>query len=152
MASRMIIVSSCLLGEKCRFDGNSKPNIEATILFSKGLALPVCPECLGGLSVPRPPAEIVGGSGEDVLSGSARVIAKTENGETIDVTNAFIRGAYKALKTTLECGATEAVLKAKSPSCGCGFIYDGSFCGQLTEGNGVTAALLIKNGIHVKQL
>lgn len=152
MDDRMIIVSSCLLGEKCRYDGRSQPNDEAIRLFNKGLAVPVCPECLGGLNVPRPPAEIVGGSGEDVLSGCARVIAKAENGGRLDVTNEFILGAYKALQTALECGAEEAVLKAKSPSCGCGLVYDGSFSGRLKEGSGVTAALLMKNGIKVKTL
>lgn len=152
MDGKMIIVSSCLLGKRCRYDGASQPNEAAIRLFIKGLAVPVCPECLGGLSVPRPPAEIVGGSGEDVLSGNARVIAYGVNGEMIDVTGEFILGAYKTLEIALECGAQEAVLKAKSPSCGCGLVYDGTFSGALIEGIGVTAALLLKNEIKVSTL
>ena len=148
----MIIVSSCLIGEKCRYDGRSQPNEEALRLYNMGAAIPVCPECLGGLSVPRSAAEIVGGSGEDVLLGCARVISRDENGKVKDVTNEFILGAYRALDAAEKCGAREAILKAKSPSCGCGFIYDGSFSGKLREGNGVAAALLLKKGISVRSL
>lgn len=152
MGDKMILVSSCLVGKRCRYDGRSQPNEEALRLYNMGAAFPVCPECLGGLKVPRPSAEIVGGSGEDVLSGSARVIARLPNGSEKDVTTEFILGAYKTLETAKECGADEVLLKAKSPSCGCGLIYDGSFSGRLREGNGVTAALLLKNGIGVRSL
>ena len=148
----MIIVSSCLLGIPCRYDAKSKPNDEAIALYLSGAAVPVCPEIFGGLPTPRASAEIVGGSGEDVLSGRAWVKARMENGETADVTNEFILGALKTIQIAIDCGAKTAVLKAKSPSCGCGMIYDGSFCGRLREGNGVTAALLIKNGIDVRSL
>ena len=152
MGDKMIIVSSCLIGEKCRYDGRSQPNEEALRLYNTGAAIPVCPECLGGLSVPRHAAEIVGGSGEDVLLGCARVICRDENGKAEDVTNEFVLGAYRALAAAEKCGACEAILKAKSPSCGCGLIYDGSFSGKLREGNGVAAALLLKKGISVRSL
>ncbi|MBR5947033.1 MAG: DUF523 domain-containing protein [Clostridia bacterium] len=148
----MIIVSSCLIGIPCRYDGKAQPNDEAVRLYNMGIAVPVCPECLGGLPTPRTAAEIVGGTGEDVLSSRARVIARAENGEEKDVTDEFILGAQKTLEIAIECGATQAVLKAKSPSCSCGLIYDGSFSGKLREGNGVTAALLLKNGLRVRSL
>lgn len=152
MRDRMIIVSSCLIGEACRYDGRSQPSEEALRLYNMGAAISVCPECLGGLKTPRPPAEIVGGSGEDVLLGCARVIARCANGEVKDVTSEFIIGAYRTLEAAKNCGAREAILKAKSPSCGCGLVYDGSFGGRLREGNGVAAALLLKNGISVRSL
>lgn len=152
MDGKMILISSCLLGKACRYDGASQPNDEALALFENGNAIPVCPECLGGLTTPRPPAEIVLGSGEDVISGRARVIARSENGEERDVTREFLLGAQKTLSLAREYGADTAVLKAKSPSCGCGLIYDGSFTGTLRKGSGVTSALLIQNGIRVRSL
>ncbi len=112
----------------------------------KGKAIPVCPEQLGGLATPRPTAEISGGTGADVLEGRAEV--RTSSGA--DVTDNFTRGAREALSIAKAAGAREAILKAKSPSCGCGLIYDGTFSGRLVEGNGVTAELLIRNGIIVK--
>jgi uncharacterized protein YbbK (DUF523 family) len=105
----------------------------------------VCPEVDGGLGTPRPPAEIVGGSGEDVLAGRARVV--TSDGA--DVTDAYIAGAERALAAALRTGARAAVLKARSPSCGRGAIYDGTFSRTTTAGDGVTAALLRANGIDV---
>ena len=106
----------------------------------------ICPECLGGLSIPREPAEIVGGSAEDVLVGHARVLTKSG----VDVTEAFVRGAYAALEFCKTHGIKEAILKAKSPSCGCGMIYDGTFSGHLIAGNGVATTLLRQNGIAVR--
>ena len=152
MDGRITLVSSCLLGIPCRYDAQSKPNEEALRLFESGCAIAVCPECLGGLPTPRPAAEIIGGGGEDVLSGCAKVMSRDECGELHDVTREFILGAYEALRIALSCGADTAWLKSKSPSCGCGEIYDGSFCGRLREGCGVTAALFLKNGIGVRSL
>ena len=107
--------------------------------------IPVCPEQLGGLSTPRPPAEIVGGDGVDVLDGCASVI--TVEGE--DKTSEFLGGAHQTLEIAKSQNAAHAVLKSRSPSCGCGRIYDGSFTGELGDGDGVTAALLRRHGIRV---
>ena len=104
---------------------------------------PICPEVLGGLSIPREPAEIVGGVGEDVLDGHAKVI--TNNG--IDVTEQFIKGAFETLKIAQELDATMVILKERSPSCGSSMIYAGEFNGTKKQGTGVTAALLKRNGI-----
>jgi uncharacterized protein YbbK (DUF523 family) len=99
----------------------------------------------GGLGTPRPAAEIVGGDGHDVLAGRARVI--TEEGR--DVTAEYVRGAERALEAARDAGASKAILKSRSPSCGCGAVYDGSFTRTRRTGDGVTAALLIENGIEV---
>jgi uncharacterized protein YbbK (DUF523 family) len=114
-------------------------------LIKEGKAIPVCPEQLGGLSTPRNPAEIVGGDGEDVLDGKARVI----DNQGRDVTDAFIRGAYETYRIAKTIGADEAILKEKSPSCGSCWIYDGSFQGKKKPGVGVTTALLKRKGIKV---
>lgn len=100
---------------------------------------------MGGLCTPRPPAEIVGGAGEEVLSGSARVVAN--NGS--DVTDAYLRGAKEALEACRRFGADSAILKSRSPSCGCGAVYDGTFSRTLRPGDGVTAALLKRCSIAV---
>ena len=113
--------------------------------FDEKKAIPICPEVLGGLSIPREPAEIVGGEGEDVLDGHAKVI--TNNG--IDVTEQFIKGANETLKIALDLNATMVILKERSPSCGSSMIYSGEFNGNKKRGTGVTAALLKRNGIQV---
>jgi uncharacterized protein YbbK (DUF523 family) len=105
----------------------------------------VCPEEEGGLGTPRPRAEIVDGDGRDVLEGRARVV--TEAG--MDVTEAYLAGARSALDAAQEAGAMTAILKARSPSCGKGVVYDGTFSGTQRAGIGVTAALLEANGIKV---
>lgn len=105
----------------------------------------VCPEVDGGLGTPRPPAEVVGGDGADVLAGRARVVT----GDGRDVTAEYLDGARKALDAARRTGASKAILKARSPSCGSGEIYDGSFSRTLAAGDGVTAALLRANGIQV---
>ena len=140
----MILISGCLAGIKCRYDGGSYVE-KAAGLLSGGGAVPVCPEQLGGCTTPRAPAEIQGGTGADVLDGRCRVINKA--GE--DVTDSFIKGAEETLRIAVITGADKAVLKARSPSCGCGRIYDGSFSGAVREGNGVAAELLTRNGIKV---
>lgn len=141
----MIAVSECLNGKPCRYDGMAKPDSGAQALVRAG-AVCICPEVLGGLDTPRPPAEIQGGDGFDVLDGRARVVNRA--GE--DVTAQYLKGAEAALEICRRHGVTEAVLKGKSPSCGASLIYDGSFTGTLRPGAGVTAALLLRNGITVR--
>ena len=132
----MIIVSGCLAGINCRYDGGTKPCEAVQRLVAEGKAIPLCPEQLGGLSTPRLPAELRG----------SRVVRKDGG----DVTEEFPRGAEEALKLAKLVGGTTAILKASSPACGAGKIYDGSFSGALGEGDGVCAALCKQNGIGVK--
>jgi uncharacterized protein YbbK (DUF523 family) len=143
--SSVSLVSACLTGIPCQYDGGSCPYDQLQALATQGDVLPLCPEVLGGLSTPRPPAEIQGGDGWDVLGGRAWVV----NIEGKDVTAEFLAGAQKALRVARRWGIKEAILKAHSPSCGVGQIYDGSFSGRLVEGDGVTAALLKREGIIV---
>lgn len=138
-----LAVSACLLGQPCRYDGKSKAHGPTCALAKERDVLPLCPECLGGLPTPRLPSEIVGGDGADVLAGKARVLAKDGR----DVTEAFLQGAYKALALCQQAGVQKAILKARSPSCGVGAIYDGSFSGRQRAGAGVCAALLRQKGI-----
>lgn len=141
----MILVSSCLCGEKCKYNGGDNLNEEVLEYLAKEEVIQVCPEVLGGLSTPRTPAEIVGGTAKDVLQGKAKVM--TQSGE--DVTSAFIRGAHEALNLAKRYQVKKAILKAKSPSCGKGKIYDGTFRGQLIVGNGITAEMLLEEGIEI---
>lgn len=140
-----ILVSACLAGCACRFDGSAGTQDELARLVFEGRAVMVCPEEDGGLGTPRPAAEIVGGDGHDVLAGRARVM--TGGGE--DVTASYVRGAEVALTAARAAGAQTAVLKARSPSCGKSVIYDGSFSRTIRPGDGVTVALLQENGIEV---
>lgn len=130
-----ILVSACLLGVACRYDGKRKPNEAVIALKEKYNLIPVCPEIMGGLPTPRLPSEI---RGETVIM---------ENGE--DVTDKYSRGAEETLRLARLFGCGKAVLKEKSPSCGSGRIYDGTFSKTFTEGNGVTAGMLLANGIRV---
>lgn len=141
----MLLVSSCLAGLEVRYNGTHSLNHKIQELVREGKAMMVCPELLGGLSTPRDPAEIIGGDGEAVLNGTAKV--RVESG--IDVTEPFIKGAYETLKKAQEVGATTVVLKQNSPSCGSTHIYNGEFSNAKIPGYGVTAALLIRNGIKV---
>ena len=134
-----ILVSACLLGEPCRYDGKSKPNAAVRELSKVYRLIPVCPEVAGGLSTPREPSEIT------VASFGEKVYNKRRDG----VTAAFVLGAKKALAAAKANGVKLAVLKARSPSCGAGAVYDGSFSGTLREGDGITAALLKANGFTV---
>lgn len=131
----MKVVSACLAGVPCRFDCQAKERAQIREWVEKGEAVAVCPEQMGGLSTPRPPSEIQNG----------RVMTN----QGTDVTAQFIAGAEVALKVALEKGATEAYLKSKSPSCGVGVIYDGSFSGKTVEGNGFFTEALLKAGIKV---
>lgn len=130
-----LAVSACLLGEPVRYDGGSKPCAEVIELTKKNQVCPVCPERAAGLSCPRPPAEQVG----------ERVLLK---GGT-DVTRAFADGARAECAAAQRAEVPLAVLKAKSPSCGVGLVYDGTYTGTLTAGMGVCARLLAKEGICV---
>ncbi len=134
----MIIVSACLAGYRCRYDGKTVPNEAIVALVKRGEAIPVCPEMLGGLPCPRIPSERTA-DGTKVLAKDGR-----------DVTEAFQRGAEETLRLARLYGCGHAILKARSPSCGYGKIYDGSFSGTLREGSGVTAELLLENGITVE--
>ncbi|MDZ7374876.1 MAG: DUF523 domain-containing protein [candidate division KSB1 bacterium] len=140
--SQRILVSACLVGIPCRYDGRDAYCEALGELATKRVLIPVCPEQLGGLPTPRPAAQIHGGDGKDVLSGRARVL--DERGR--DVTENFLRGAQAVLRIAQLTGCREAILKARSPSCGCGQIYHGE---QLVTGDGVTAALLKEHGIQV---
>ena len=130
-----LLVSACLLGAACRYDGKSKPNAAVQALAARYTLVPVCPEQLGGLPTPRLPAERCGG----------RVLRS----DGADVTDAYRRGAEAALALFRESGCCAAVLKEKSPSCGCGRIYDGTFSRTLTDGDGVTAALFALHRVPV---
>jgi uncharacterized protein YbbK (DUF523 family) len=141
----MILVSACLCGINTRYDGRNNLNEKVARLLKEGKAVLVCPEQLGGLSTPRPPHEIEAGNGAGVLNGSCRVISV----EGKDSAYEFIKGAQETLKIAKDIGAKQAILKAKSPSCGCGKIYDGTFSKNLIPGNGVTTELLLRNGIKV---
>ena len=130
-----ILVSACLLGIPCRYDGKSKPNEKVISLKEKYEIIPACPECLGGLATPRPPAEI---SGALVIRCDGK-----------DVTDEYNLGAQKTLEIARENDIKIAVLKSKSPSCSNKEIYDGTYTRKLISGKGITARLLIKNGIKV---
>ncbi|MDK2918065.1 MAG: hypothetical protein PWQ37_798 [Candidatus Petromonas sp.] len=141
----MILVSACLVGVNCRYNGKSSMNKNLIdFLMGKNYVI-ICPEQLGGLPTPRKPSEIVDGDGHDVLKGKTKVL----DNEDRDVTGFFIKGAKETLKIADLYGAKTAILKANSPSCGSKKIYDGSFSGKLKDGKGVTAALLKENGILV---
>jgi uncharacterized protein YbbK (DUF523 family) len=143
-----VLVSACLMGRRVRYDGGAKTSADALLAAwrEEGRLVPFCPEVEGGLPVPRPPAEIEGGvSGVAVLSGAARVL--TDDGS--DVTAEFLSGAQSALAVARSFGVRLAVLKEGSPSCGALTIYDGTFQGRRTPGQGVTTALLELNGIRV---
>ena len=141
----MKLISACLCGFRCKYHGGHNLVDECLDLLSSGNVIPVCPEQLGGLPTPRSSCEIRGGSGADVLSGHARVFSK--DGQ--DVTEYFVRGAQEVLKMAQILNINEAILKSRSPSCGAGVIYDGSFSGCLIAGDGVTSALLKANGIKI---
>ena len=136
----MYLVSSCLAGVNCRYNGKNSENKVIVELVKQGQAFPVCPEQLVGLPTPRPCCEIV-----IYESDNKKVISK--DGQ--DFTKEFVDGAEKTLAIAKVICIKKAILQSKSPSCGCGLIYDGEFSGKLIKGNGLTTELLIKNGIEV---
>ena len=145
----LILVSACLLGVACRYDGESRPSGKLNAYATCGTVVPICPEVAGGLPTPRPPAEIAGAAagldGHAVLDGQTRVLCH----DGTDVTDQFIAGAEAVLSAAQRLGIRRAILKARSPSCGAGRINEGRFAGSLVPGDGVAAALLKRNGIQV---
>ena len=135
----MYIISACLAGVDCKYSGGNNKNDKVIDLVRQGKAVLVCPEQLGGLSTPRLPSEI-----KDI--GCERVVVST-SGE--DVTQQFLKGAKETLNIAKMMNIKKAILKSRSPSCGCGKIYDGSFTKTLKDGHGFTAELLISNGIEI---
>lgn len=131
----MIAISACLGGAACRYDGRANTVEALKALAQQGEAVLICPEVMGGLEIPRDPCERQG----------ARVCTKTGK----DCTAAYQKGAEAALALLQENKITLAVLKANSPSCGKGLIYDGSFTRTLKPGNGVAAELFLQNGVRV---
>lgn len=131
----MKLCSACLLGVKCRYDGKSKPNAKVIALSKKETLIPVCPEILGGLPTPREITEL------------KKNKAITKSGK--DVTENLNRGAKEVLGLAQSLNIKEAILKQRSPSCGCGQIYDGTFSSNVVKGNGITTVLLKKNKVRV---
>lgn len=139
------MISACLMGVNCKYNSKNNYTKQLDIFLKEGEYMLICPEQLGGLSTPRKPCEIVGGSAGDVLDGKAKVL--NENRE--DVTSNFIRGANEVLGIANKINAKKAILKSRSPSCGCGEVYNGNFEKKLIKGNGITTELLIRNNIIV---
>lgn len=143
-----ILVSACLLGEVCRHDAATEPSVRP-ILNARGYRdsdiVAFCPEMAGGLSCPRTPAEIQGGTGADVVEGTAKIL----NRDGIDVTEAFLKGARNAVSLARKRSVACALLRSKSPSCGRDAIYDGTFTGTLRPGQGVAADLLTRRIIPI---
>jgi len=133
--AKIKICSACLLGIACRYDGKIKPNEKVINLAKKEILIPVYPEQLGGLSTPREGVELKG------------KMAVTKSGK--DVTKNFTKGAKQVLHIAKTLGIKHAILKQRSPSCGCGQIYDGTFSGKIIKGDGITTALLKKDGIKI---
>ncbi|OJT20477.1 hypothetical protein BO221_31225 [Archangium sp. Cb G35] len=139
----VVLVSACLLGEACRYDGKSKGSSPVMRALEGKEVVPVCPETGAGLGIPRPAVELKGGAGAEVLAGRARA-AEVESGK--DRTEAFRQGAEFALEAARSFGVRVAVLKERSPSCGTqGTHVDG----MVVRGQGVTAALLSQAGLIV---
>lgn len=136
----LYLVSACLAGVNCRYNGQNALNEKIEELVLQGKAIPICPEVIGGLIIPRSCCEIIKDG-----DGKEKIISK--DGE--DFTEEFSAGAQKTLEIAKTLGAKKAILQSRSPSCGKGMIYDGTFSGVLIEGNGFTADLLIRNGIEV---
>ena len=131
----MKLCSACLLGINCRYDGKSKINEKIMNLAASECLIPICPEQLGGLATPRPAVEVKDGK------------AITKDGK--NMTEYFENGAKEVLKIAKLLDVKEAILKQKSPSCGCGQMYGGSFSGKIIDGDGITTKLLNNNGISV---
>lgn len=141
----MIGISACLGGALCRYDGQAKTVDSLKELVQQDTAIMVCPEVLGGLTVPREPAELVGGDGFDVWRGTAKVITVTG----VDVTDAFKQGAILAYEKLKKQNITQLITKEKSPSCGRQVIYDGSFSGASKHGVGVATAYFLQQNLSV---
>lgn len=135
----MIFVSACLMGDNCKYNGGNNYNSKVAEFLKDKEYIKICPEMSGGLSIPRNPAEIVNShGGKRVLSSDGR-----------DVTENFIKGAENTLRLAEKYNPELIIFKAKSPSCGKGEVYDGTFSKTLTKGNGITAELLLRKGYKV---
>lgn len=141
----MYLISACLCGINCKYNGLNNLNDKCLELLRKGEALLVCPEQLGGLNTPRIPSEILGNAKDIIELNKGKVINK----EVKDVTKEFLKGAKETLKIAKEANIKKAILKESSPSCGRNFVYDGSFTGNKIKGKGITAYLLEKEGIEI---
>ena len=130
-----ILVSACLLGTNCKYNGSNNKNDKVLEYIKDKEVIPICPEIMGGLPTPRTPSEIV----------DNKVLTK----DGLDVTNNYLKGAEEVLYLAKLFNIKKAILKSKSPSCGKGKIYDGTFNNKLIDGNGITTNLLINNGIEV---
>ena len=135
----MILVSACLCGINCKYNGGNNLNEDILKLVKDGKAIPVCPEQLGGLPTPRTPSEII------IINGKRHVV--NNNGE--DVTDKFEKGAEEVLKLAKELKIKRVIFKKNSPSCGYNEIYDGTFSNKLKRGNGITTDLLLENNIEI---
>ncbi len=141
------IISACLLGIPCRFNGKGKEKDKAIKEYLTGKSIPVCPEITAGETTPRPACEIVGGDGFDVLEGKAKIIGK--DGE--NYTESYINGAQMIIDEFVRNkDIKKAILKKGSPSCGCGCIFDGTFSGIEKKGYGVFSAMLLKYNKNIK--
>lgn len=141
----MIVVSACLLGIDCKYNGDNNENTKVVSYLEDKDFILICPEQLGGLSTPRNPAEIINGNGYNVIKKESKIF----NDIGKDVTYEFIKGASECLKIAKIYGCKEAILKEGSPSCGSKFIYDGTFSKNKIKGVGITTALFKNNGIKV---
>ncbi len=141
----MYIISSCLCGVNCKYNGGNNYNKICNDLFEKGEAIIICPEQLGGLSTPRTPSELTESAIEILKDNNKKVISK----EGVDVTQNFINGANEAIAIAKKLGVTTAILKDGSPSCGVNYIYDGTFTGKKIKGVGITTQIFKDNGIEV---
>ncbi len=140
MSKEMYLISACLLGINCRYNGTSSRIEELERLIDSGRLIPICPEVLGGLDTPREPCEII-----NQANGSLKVMSESD----LDCTSEFKNGAQKILEMAEVCDVKKVILKANSPSCGSGYIYDGTFSSKLIEGDGLTSKLLLENDIEV---
>ena len=141
----MILVSACLAGTKCRYNGQECTSNVILELKNKGKVLEVCPEVAAGFSIPRVPCEILGGVGEDVLRGQAIVV----NSLGDDITQKIIKGSKQGLEKAIANNIKLAIMKSKSVCCGAGKIYDGTFSNRLIPGDGILTSLLKQQGIKV---
>ena len=138
----MILISACLVGINCKYNGGNNYNEKAFELVRSGKAIPICPEQLGGLKTPRDPAEI------KIVNQKRCVIDNKGN----DVTDNFQKGAKEVLELAKKLNVEKVVLQSRSPSCGVGKIYSGDFDKKLIDGNGILAQLLIENGIEAMDI
>lgn len=141
----MKLISACLCGINCKYNGGNNLNPYFLDLLSKDEVIPICPEQLGGLPTPRSACELTGGSGDDLIRGKALALTRDGN----DITAGLLKGARETLFIAVNAGIEEVIMKSHSPSCGNGTIYDGTFTGNLINGDGVTTAMLKQHGIIV---